>query len=678
MSFLQPLMLLALPLIALPIIIHLINQWRYQTKRWGAMVFLLAANRMNRGFAKIRQWLILAMRTLAVAGLILAVARPLASGFLGLTGGGKPDTTVVLMDRSPSMQEQGIGGLSKLESARSQLNDALGKLGSNHWVTIDSASGRAQAFETLEDLVDSPALQASSASSDMPSMMQATLDYLKTNRPGPTEIWICSDLRESDWSTDNGAWTVARDGFEGLPQSVRFNLLAYPQAAEENISVRVTDVRKARSEDGDPVSESAAILVSLQFTRSGNVSDAAAIEIPVQIEIEGARSELVVELTGAQTELRNQRVSLARNQESGWGKISIPADANASDNEYYFVFADEPIRRIVVVTEDRAATRALEIAASISATGESNANVEIITPEQIDSLALDDAALLLWQTSLPDSETTPAIDNYVAQGGQVLFFPPSSLSSGSASSQASFHGVSWSQWNDGEKVMVENWRGDQDLLAATASGAGLPVGQLELTGFASLKGAEQASKLATLTGGHPLVAKLPSDRGGIYFVTASADPKVSSLAESGVVLFVAIQRAIERGQEALGNTLQRVASATEDPIDDWRKIVGQPDVLSTEFSIHAGVYESNNGQFAVNRATAEDRRDIVVDEKIEKLFSGLQFSRVNESAGNLSGIVREIWRIFLIVMILALLLEAVLCIPRAVRRRAGVEPVPQG
>ncbi len=50
MSFLQPLLLAALPLVALPIIIHLINQRRYQTIRWGAMMFLLAANRMSRGY----------------------------------------------------------------------------------------------------------------------------------------------------------------------------------------------------------------------------------------------------------------------------------------------------------------------------------------------------------------------------------------------------------------------------------------------------------------------------------------------------------------------------------------------------------------------------------------------------------------------------------------------------
>src|ERR1700730_15797593 len=105
MSFLQPMLLAALPLVALPIIIHLINQRRFQTIRWGAMMFLLAANRMSRGYARLRQWLILAVRMRAIATLVFAVSRPLASGWLGLAAGDRPDTTIILLDRSPSMQQ---------------------------------------------------------------------------------------------------------------------------------------------------------------------------------------------------------------------------------------------------------------------------------------------------------------------------------------------------------------------------------------------------------------------------------------------------------------------------------------------------------------------------------------------------------------------------------------------
>src|SRR5580658_7057218 len=107
MSFLQPWVLFALPVIALPIIIHLINQMRFQTIQWAAMMFLLAAHRMARGYSRLRQWLIMLFRMLAIAALLFAVARPLASGWLGLAAGGQADTTIVLLDRSPSMQQTG-------------------------------------------------------------------------------------------------------------------------------------------------------------------------------------------------------------------------------------------------------------------------------------------------------------------------------------------------------------------------------------------------------------------------------------------------------------------------------------------------------------------------------------------------------------------------------------------
>ncbi len=128
MNFLQPILLAGLPLILLPVIIHLIHQRRYQTMRWGAMMFLIEAQRMARGFARLRRWLILLFRMLAIGLLIVAVSRPLASGWMALVGG--TDVTMILLDRSPSMQQQ-MAGMTKLETARLQLAGTLEKMGSS-------------------------------------------------------------------------------------------------------------------------------------------------------------------------------------------------------------------------------------------------------------------------------------------------------------------------------------------------------------------------------------------------------------------------------------------------------------------------------------------------------------------------------------------------------------------
>src|SRR5262245_59293603 len=211
MTFLQPLLLLGLPLITLPILIHLINQHRYQTIRWGAMMFLLAANRMSRGYARLRQWLILLFRMLAIAALVFAVSRPLASGWLGLTAGGRADTTIILLDRSPTMQQRdSSASISKLFTGRTQLAQALSMLGSSRWVLIDSATNKARELESPAALNNLPTTEPVSASADLPSMLQTAHDYIQANRSGRTEIWICSDLRENDWNHQSGRWQTLR------------------------------------------------------------------------------------------------------------------------------------------------------------------------------------------------------------------------------------------------------------------------------------------------------------------------------------------------------------------------------------------------------------------------------------------------------------------------------------
>src|SRR6056297_2608324 len=125
MSFLQPSILWALPVIALPIIIHLINQRRFQTVHFGAMQFLLAADQMSKGYARLRQWLILAARALAIAALIFAISRPLATAWhtswLANAAGGDQNTSIILLDRSPSMDQRGQGGVSKRLAGLRQL-----------------------------------------------------------------------------------------------------------------------------------------------------------------------------------------------------------------------------------------------------------------------------------------------------------------------------------------------------------------------------------------------------------------------------------------------------------------------------------------------------------------------------------------------------------------------------
>src|SRR5690606_8635948 len=139
-----------------------------------------------------------------------------------------------------------------------------------------------------------------------------------------------------------------------------------------------------------------------------------------------------------------------------------------------------------------------EIAATISPDGDTNGVVEVYEPERLDSLALDGAALLLWHAPLPDAAIRPIVQEFISAGGQVMFFPPMSVVRGRGIADAEqFQGVGWGDWIAGKpRVMGENWRSDHDLFSATDSGVGLPVGELELAGYAPLSGDAELTRLA--------------------------------------------------------------------------------------------------------------------------------------------------------------------------------------
>ena len=67
------------------------------------MMFPRMANRKSTKYAKVRQWLVLLFRMLAVLALIFALSRPLAGGWVKGMMSGKPDVILILVDRSASM-----------------------------------------------------------------------------------------------------------------------------------------------------------------------------------------------------------------------------------------------------------------------------------------------------------------------------------------------------------------------------------------------------------------------------------------------------------------------------------------------------------------------------------------------------------------------------------------------
>ena len=126
--FLYPAFLFGLAAASLPILIHLLNRRRLKRIRFPAVRFiLLSQKRISRSY-RLRHWLLLALRTLAVICLALLLANPIFQTGAGLFAGGGPVALVVVLDNSLSMTWGGDGNGFKQakEAARlliSGMND---------------------------------------------------------------------------------------------------------------------------------------------------------------------------------------------------------------------------------------------------------------------------------------------------------------------------------------------------------------------------------------------------------------------------------------------------------------------------------------------------------------------------------------------------------------------------
>src|SRR5690242_2504841 len=109
-------MLAGLGAASIPIILHLLNKRKFREERWAAMRFLLAAIRKNQRRIRLEQWLLLAVRTLLVVCVVMAMAKPFLERFIPILPGQRTHRVLVL-DGSLSMGTKS-GESTRFEQAK--------------------------------------------------------------------------------------------------------------------------------------------------------------------------------------------------------------------------------------------------------------------------------------------------------------------------------------------------------------------------------------------------------------------------------------------------------------------------------------------------------------------------------------------------------------------------------
>jgi len=104
MTFLNPFVLFGLAAAAIPVLLHLLNLRKLRTIDFSSVRFLKELQKTSMRRLRIRQLLLLIIRTLLIAALVMAFSRPaLRVKLAGFGSTGASSTMIIILDDSPSM-----------------------------------------------------------------------------------------------------------------------------------------------------------------------------------------------------------------------------------------------------------------------------------------------------------------------------------------------------------------------------------------------------------------------------------------------------------------------------------------------------------------------------------------------------------------------------------------------
>ena len=679
MSFLEPLFLLAMPLIGLPILIHLLNQRRHKTAPWAARDFVLQASNMGRGMANMRHWIVLALRTLAIAALIFAISRPLASRIPGLSFLGTQRTQMVVMDRSPSMAiRDSETGLTWRESVLNQLQHHLQTVGGRKYL-VHSLSNE---FVDIQqsDLVGMLETEVTDTQANLPELIERTLQHIETQAIGPTDIWVCTDWQASDWRLDSGRWNRIREQLESSSE-IKLHFLTPQDQDEFNLAISASNVNLVREGDKH--------FLYLDFSIQQTSGQIQQRKIPVQVSIANNERNVEVEMVADNFQYQQLKVEVSPTSLTGGGVIRLPHDNNDNDNQFYFSYAPSPERNSVIVSDHQEVADLLELVCSTPFDSKNKFNCQVLPVNGQSQIAWQNTALLVWHAPLPTGVVADQLAQFVADGGNVIFLPTETIGT-----QSELFGVRWGEWeakleaeqssngldpqasslvsfqdnSASQPFQVAQWRTEDDLLATDESGRQLPLKSISCTRRCNIF-SESAAVLASFEDGRPFLVRAITDSGGVYFLSTTPDEATSTFTHDGIALYVMLHRALEQGTAALAgkkqlDTADRFLTEPHIQSQRWKSLeFNERSVAEDQRAFYAGVYQADDQIIAINRPVSEDNTGAVEKAEITELLGEDSFDLISTAANSLSGLTNEIWKLFIIAMVIALIAEGWYSLP---------------
>jgi hypothetical protein len=426
------------PLIALPVLIHLINLLRHRRVQWAAMEFLLESKKKHQNWVRIKQLLLLLLRMAAVAAIVFLMAGPLLKDkWSQLFGGGKTHH-VILLDDSGSMLDQGPES-SAFDRARDVIANVVHRAAqedTEHSLTLlrfSHAAAGAHPEYLHEPLTDEFLAEVEELKSELvPTQLSVgpleTLDALhRTLKPDEDEdliVYVVSDFRSEQWQDA----TALRQAVSRLADmNAQLQIVQCVKKSRPNLAVTHLAPMPGQQAAG------VRMTMELEVTNFSNTdSPPVAVQVQQRIHIRevGGPGEIMSlgsvkfdKIIAGQTALRTFEVSF---NTSGYHEVRarLPADALVTDNERFCVL-DVPAAVPVLILDGGGpdSTEGLESIFSSSPKISTGLKAQVESPHFLRENQIDRFhAIYAVNLGQLNPQEIEAIESYVRNGGGLVVF----------------------------------------------------------------------------------------------------------------------------------------------------------------------------------------------------------------------------------------------------------------
>ena len=638
MNFLQPLALFGLLLAFAPIIIHLLNLLRHRTQAWATTRFLLQARKSSSRVSKLKRWLTLLFRMLALAALALMLARPMTGGdsFFSLSQG-SPEALVLVLDRSASMETRTEKEpKTKRERALEAFQAFAEPWPESRLVVIDTALEEPFFIDAASSVKD-PALERffgpTDTAANLPGTLLKAIDWLRETGVGTAEILLASDMQTSNWEPNRNSDTLAKID-RALSQKKDFwklNLLQLSEPPPYNLSLAFDQINR-KPKQIEPV-------FNLRQKGKGNQL------IRLSTNTNGKQGNLDVKLA-AQSMLWRPSFDLENEPDEGWMSILAPNDFCPFDNTCYLTYGATEPPKVAVRSSDPRVSLILRAASQT----EIGKLADTLPLTALDQKEVNLRRLIIHQGAF-DQADEETLRQFVESGGSLVLFPPES---------PEIEGFSFLSWDAPEKregedfFLASQWRKDSGLLANSSDGNRLPLDYLDIK---TRRIPKQGETIANYSDGKPFLTSLTIGKGVVYAFSTLPLDDWSGLA-NGYVLVPAIQRLVEESSSSNSFIQSWDCGGKETKDTPLFECIDKPNEKNP--ALHAGIYKIEGRLTAVNRPKEENESQFLKKDEITGKLPGIAPRVIDGESISDSTDRTEVWSFFLIVCLVLLLGEAFL------------------